>query len=84
MKIKKIIETIIDLCGYATGIATAVPMLIVLNDIMRYGIAHAWHSTGDFLLWIEIISVFSFIPFCIYKFFRNAIDRDKIEGYELK
>lgn len=83
MKKNKMIKTIIDLYGYSTGIATAWCMFIVLNDIMTYGISRAWHSTGDFILWVEIISVFSFIPFCIYKFFISVINRDKIEKYEV-
>ena len=83
MKRNSVIKTIIDLYGYSTGMATAWAMLIILNNVMMCGISCAWHSTGDFLLWVEIISVFSFIPFCVYKFFRNVIDRDKIEGYEV-
>ena len=83
MKKSKIIKTIIDLYGYSTGLATGCAMFIILINIMNNGIARAWHSTGDFLLWVEIISVFSFIPFCIYKFFTNMIDREKIEKYEV-
>ena len=83
MSKKKLIKIIIDLYGYSTGLAIAWAMFIILIDIMNNGISKAWHSTGDLLLWIEIISVFSFIPFCIYKFFRNVIDRDKIEKYEV-
>ena len=77
-KNKKIIETIIDMYGYATGIATAVGMSVILQRILKDGIAHAWHSTGDILLWIEILSVGGTIPFFVYKFFKGVIDRDKI------
>jgi len=77
-KNKKIIDTIIDMYGCATGVAIAIPMLIILNDIRRNGIAHAWHSTGDFLLWVEIIAVGGFIPYSIYKFFRSMVEREKL------
>ena len=77
-KTKKIIETIIDLYGYSTGIATGWGMFIVLNDIRRYGIAHAWHSTGDFILWVEIIAVAGLIPFGLYKFFKSMVEREKL------
>ena len=77
------IKTIIDLYGYSTGMAIAWAMFIILINIMNNGIASAWHSTGDFLLWVEIISVAGFIPFCVYKFFVSVISRDKIEKYEM-
>ena len=76
--------TLIDVYGYSTGIATAWAMFIILNNIKTYGITYVWHSTGDFLLCVEIISIISFILFCVYKFFRNMIDREKIRKYELK
>jgi len=86
MSKRKLIKIIIDIYSYSMGMGIAFAMGIILISILNNGkgIGGAWHSTGDFLLWVEIILVFSFIPFCIYKFFRNTIDRDKIEGYELK
>ena len=80
-KNKKIIETIIDFYGYSTGMATAWAMSIILRDIMKNGIAHAWHSTGDFILWLEIIAVGGLIPFCVYKFIKNMVEREKIAKY---
>ena len=68
-KNKKIIETLIDIYGYSTGIATAFAMSVILNRIKKDGIAHAWHSTGDFILWVEILAVAGLIPFFVYKFF---------------
>jgi len=77
-KTKKIIDIIIDMYGYSTGIATAIGMSIILNDIRKNGISHAWHSTGNLLLWCEIIAVGGLIPFSIYKFFRNIVEREKL------
>lgn len=77
-KNKKILETIIDMYGYATGVAIAIPMLVLLNDIRKYGIGQAIHTTGNFILWLEILAVGGSIPFFIYKFFRSMINREKI------
>lgn len=77
-KNKKILETIIDLYGYSTGIGTAIGMILILQRILKYGVSNAWHSTGDFLLYFEILSVGGSIPFFVYKFFKNMVDREKL------
>ena len=76
-KTKKYIETAIDMYGYSTGIGIAIPMLILLDNVRKYGIWSAWHSTGKVTLWIEILAVGGSIPFFIYKFFREMIEREK-------